>query len=705
MTRKIAIAVTESDLQSVHRLIDDLAAALRAQGCQTHLFPSTLKEAWAGLAEQGVRRVVCYGGGIGHATQAIQSLRGMSVTLCSLDHPVYWLESLQEFQATHVGQSMFTFPTQSNLALVSRILGQNAPVSCLRHSAPAPTVPPPAMDDREHDILLVGSHVPPQTSRDTVARQAPMLLAAFDAAVVRLSADPACRLEDAVAGGFDDPFDRDRQAFTWLSILVDRFIRAQWRIKAVQSLAGHRVTLIGKDWNGVQLPSSVTWLGARNSAEAVALMSRAKIVVNTVPPYYESHERLFDAAAAGAALVTARNAYTATRFRQGGALVDTSAEIGDICAGLLADHAALAAAGQANLRLIATEEGWPQRVAQLMALMDRNAALEPDVIVHMEGDAPNLNLSISGLSAARSTVLNIRPDQQVGTLRFFQQAGGYLPEGAMVTVVTDTSLPLSGFFPMAQSLESMGFLTVDVTHGAHWAKLNVRKCRELSLSERAVEFGVEGRRFSLTYPSGRDILRRFAVHGQCFYEMPLLQRFRRISQPGMVLDVGANIGNHAVYAAALLGRKVVAFEPHPQSFACLLDNIRANHLDDRIDARAVGVGKASGRAGLGDFDPANSGATRLHPLDAGDIEIVALDDLWPELPPPVAILKIDVEGMEGDVLSGAQGLIAACRPVVFAESWNAAATDDLTRLMTGMGYACQGKVEGTEMLEFIPLSW
>ena len=85
-------------------------------------------------------------------------------------------------------------------------------------------------------------------------------------------------------------------------------------------------------------------------------------------------------------------------------------------------------------------------------------------------------------------------------------------------------------------------------------------------------------------------------------------------------------------------------------------------MQDRIQARLLGVGKASGRATLGPIDPVNSGATRLQVSATGQVDVIALDDLWPDLSESVAILKIDVEGMEADVLAGAEALIQACRP-------------------------------------------
>lgn len=63
--------------------------------------------------------------------------------------------------------------------------------------------------------------------------------------------------------------------------------------------------------------------------------------------------------------------------------------------------------------------------------------------------------------------------------------------------------------------------------------------------------------------------------------MPWLESF----QPGETLvDIGANIGMHAIYAAAFTGCRVFAFEPESFNYAELNKNIFVNHLSDRVSA-------------------------------------------------------------------------------------------------------------------------
>jgi hypothetical protein len=67
------------------------------------------------------------------------------------------------------------------------------------------------------------------------------------------------------------------------------------------------------------------------------------------------------------------------------------------------------------------------------------------------------------------------------------------------------------------------------------------------------------------------------------------------------------------------------------------------------------------------------------------VRVIALDSL--DL--PVAhVLKIDVEGMEADVLAGAKALIARCRPVLYLENDRRKKSAALIGLLDALGYAC-----------------
>ncbi len=123
-------------------------------------------------------------------------------------------------------------------------------------------------------------------------------------------------------------------------------------------------------------------------------------------------------------------------------------------------------------------------------------------------------------------------------------------------------------------------------------------------------------------------------------------------------DVGANIGVFTVLASVVRDADCVAFEPVPETFSYLQENIRINGSPSRIELLNQGVGKEKGMLRF----TSNEGATN-HALAADEqsdsaieLPVVTLDDVVDARKSPT-VLKVDVEGFEHDVLAGAKQLL------------------------------------------------
>jgi FkbM family methyltransferase len=152
-----------------------------------------------------------------------------------------------------------------------------------------------------------------------------------------------------------------------------------------------------------------------------------------------------------------------------------------------------------------------------------------------------------------------------------------------------------------------------------------------------------------------------------------LDRVVRAALPpdGVFVDVGANVGIHALAAARRLeagGGAVLAFEPHPANYQALLQNVRLNgwrHVNAEhlglADAPAVLTGRAS--AGGGNWSLASRGDYRF------EVRLVRLDDYLADNPlPRLDVLKVDVEGAEVRVLRGARRALQRFRPLIIFEA-------------------------------------
>lgn len=185
-----------------------------------------------------------------------------------------------------------------------------------------------------------------------------------------------------------------------------------------------------------------------------------------------------------------------------------------------------------------------------------------------------------------------------------------------------------------------------------------------------------------------------------FWEIDQLEYIAMVGPSGGIyLDVGSNIGNHAVFFGLFCADHVVAIEPNPRLHPILRRNIDANALGERTTLVPVGISDtdAVGAMALRDEHGGNIGASHVVPgaaaaAAAGEhVELRRLDDVITELasslpPLPITFLKIDVEGMEMGVLRSATTLLRDHRPQIFVELITDEALEEATSLLREFGY-------------------
>ena len=133
---------------------------------------------------------------------------------------------------------------------------------------------------------------------------------------------------------------------------------------------------------------------------------------------------------------------------------------------------------------------------------------------------------------------------------------------------------------------------------------------------------------------------------------------------------------------------VHAFEPQRLTFQLLCANAALNGLTNiRSHQQAVGDAPGEVRVPLPDLRRGgNIGAFSLENAQDGEtVPVVTLDSMGLR---SVKLIKIDVEGMEATVLSGARKLIAMTQPVIFVENNIPAKSRDLIQLLFDLGYRC-----------------
>ena len=162
--------------------------------------------------------------------------------------------------------------------------------------------------------------------------------------------------------------------------------------------------------------------------------------------------------------------------------------------------------------------------------------------------------------------------------------------------------------------------------------------------------------------------RALSLYGE-FAEDENVLMSRLIEAGDVVVDVGANIGTVTLCLAATVGTGglVYAFEPQREIFHYFCGNVVLNRHRNVMCINSA-VGAADGTIEIPPIDygqPANFGAVSLVGQGPGETEVQTIDGLSLE---KCRLIKIDVEGMEFEVLQGAEKTIDRCQPFVYAES-------------------------------------
>ena len=182
------------------------------------------------------------------------------------------------------------------------------------------------------------------------------------------------------------------------------------------------------------------------------------------------------------------------------------------------------------------------------------------------------------------------------------------------------------------------------------------------------------------------ISRSLALYGE--WSEPELELFRRLLSAGdVVAEVGANLGSHTVGLARMVGETgaVVAFEPQRFVYQLLCANIALNDLLN-VHPRHSAVGASPGEINVPVLNfsaPNNVGGLALGGEDGEQVPVETIDSLGFGR---LNLLKIDVEGMEADVLAGAAQTLQRCRPLLYVENDFPEKSEALIRLIQGYGY-------------------
>lgn len=157
-----------------------------------------------------------------------------------------------------------------------------------------------------------------------------------------------------------------------------------------------------------------------------------------------------------------------------------------------------------------------------------------------------------------------------------------------------------------------------------------------------------------------------------FSDEVLFALLHAAAEAPIVFDVGSNIGFYGILMAkSSPHRRVFCFEPNP-STADKLRRHREENGADNVEIVPSAVGASTGKITLfdeGNGEPGKVSARGLAGASVAlDVPVITLDEFVERRAlGPVKLIKADVEGLEPEVLVGAERLIARDRPTLCVE--------------------------------------
>jgi len=162
--------------------------------------------------------------------------------------------------------------------------------------------------------------------------------------------------------------------------------------------------------------------------------------------------------------------------------------------------------------------------------------------------------------------------------------------------------------------------------------------------------------------SEEDYIGNLLLQGR-WWELSNLEFIRSLNLRGTYVDVGAYIGTSSLFFSKFCpSTKVYSFEPCRDSYRRLITNLERNGAAN-VDTFNVAL---SSEAGSGHIRQSltNGGGSQL--VAGNDVEVRTLDSFDLN---NIQVLKIDVEGMELQVLQGAVKTLTSVEHL-FVEMWD-----------------------------------
>ena len=174
------------------------------------------------------------------------------------------------------------------------------------------------------------------------------------------------------------------------------------------------------------------------------------------------------------------------------------------------------------------------------------------------------------------------------------------------------------------------------------------------------------------------------------YESDKQEKMRKLLKKGSIFyDIGANVGFYTLFASELVGSegRVYAFEPVPRNLKYLDQHLKMNKIIN-VTVYELAVSDHTGQTFFDEGKDPTTG--KISTTGKILVNMVSLDELYIQgkirLPD---FLKIDVEGAEYQVITGAIKILKKSHPIIFLATHGKKEHQDCCRLLLEWGYSLE----------------
>lgn len=188
------------------------------------------------------------------------------------------------------------------------------------------------------------------------------------------------------------------------------------------------------------------------------------------------------------------------------------------------------------------------------------------------------------------------------------------------------------------------------------------------------------------YPD--DYIFEFIKNRKTLYEYDVLDFLGHALVPeegSLILDIGANLGNHTLYFGVVLKSRVLAIEPERHNLFALNTNIIANEISDLVEVVPAAAWDSNTQVFLTQNIPGNRGTFSAQRGGTFATPTIVVDDVVGDR--NVSLIKVDAEGAEERALSGCIRTIARDLPIIVVETHSAEHMANHRRMLEPHGYS------------------